>query len=66
MVPVGARVNVWGALLVAYTRDPAFNTSAPVVTPWARLAGRKPLALSHRDLCLLRKHQEPTHLKIIQ
>lgn len=59
-----------GALLVAHTRDFAFNASAPTVTPmgpaWARLAGRTPLTLSHRDLCLLRKHQEPTHLKIIR
>lgn len=45
MVPVRARVNVWGSLLVAYTRDPAFNTSAPVVTPVGQ-AGRVEAARS--------------------
>lgn len=57
-----------GPLLRIQDGNFALNACAPLATfagpTQGGLAGRKWLTLSRGDLCLLRKHQEPTLLKI--
>ena len=58
-----------GPLLVIHGRDFAFNAFAPLVTfvgpTQAGWQGGSGSLCPTGHLCLLRKHQEPTHLKIM-